>query len=84
MFDPITMIILTLKNFIQRFRNVFSFVFDNYFPQDEKEDGFIFLKMPWLSFQKKIKKVLKKPLTNKKFFGIVYESLRQWRQDVGA
>lgn len=46
MFDPITMIILTLKNFVQRFRNVFSFVFDNYFPQDEKEDGFIFFKTP--------------------------------------
>lgn len=33
MFDPITAIILTLKNFIQRIRGVFSIVFDNYFPQ---------------------------------------------------
>lgn len=46
MFDPITMIILTLKNFIQRFRNIFSFVFDNYFPQDEQEDDFAFLSTP--------------------------------------
>lgn len=33
MFDPITTIILTLKNFLQRIRGVFSIVFNNYFPQ---------------------------------------------------
>ncbi|MBQ4348009.1 MAG: hypothetical protein IJC79_00130 [Clostridia bacterium] len=40
MFDPISVIIFTLKNLIQRIRGIFSFVLDNYFPKkDEEEDN---------------------------------------------
>lgn len=39
MFDPITTIILTLKNFLQRIRSVFSIVFDNYFPQPDEPEA---------------------------------------------
>lgn len=40
MFDPISVIIFTLKNLIQRISGIFSFVLDNYFPKkDEEEDN---------------------------------------------
>lgn len=37
MFDPISVIILTLKNFIQRFTGIYSFIFDTYFPKENDE-----------------------------------------------
>lgn len=47
MFDPISVIIFTLKNFIQRLAGIFSFIFDAYFPrkngEEETEDSFTFL-----------------------------------------
>ncbi len=42
MFDPISVIIFVLKNYIQRIKSIFSFVIDNYFPvmkNDETEDA---------------------------------------------
>lgn len=38
MFDPISVIIFTLKNLIQRISGVFSFVIDNYFPKKDQEE----------------------------------------------
>ncbi len=38
MFDAISVIIFTLKNFIQRFTGIFSFIFDTYFPGLDSEE----------------------------------------------
>ncbi len=45
MFDPISVIISTLKNFIQRITGIFSLILDTYFPKvdkDEKDEAFFF------------------------------------------
>ena len=37
MFDPISVIISSLKNYIQRFTGIFSYIFDTYFPKYDDE-----------------------------------------------
>ncbi|MBQ7296451.1 MAG: hypothetical protein IJW86_09750 [Clostridia bacterium] len=39
MFDPLSVIIFSLKNFVQRIKGIFSFVFDNYFPDDNEAES---------------------------------------------
>ncbi len=44
MFDPISIIIFSLKHYIQRFTGIFSFIFDTYFPKkDESSDDVAFI-----------------------------------------
>ena len=37
MFDPVSVIIFTLKHYIQRFTGIFSFIFVTYFPKYDEE-----------------------------------------------
>ena len=39
MFDPISVIIFRLKDFVQHFTGIFSFIFTTYFPEDDEEAG---------------------------------------------
>lgn len=44
MFDLLSIIISTLKGFVQRFTGIFSFIFDNYFPKygDQSDEEIFF------------------------------------------